>query len=247
MAIIVKKRTLRVANKMRRLSILFLITVILCPQAIVAEELTSQKEQYSYSVGHRTGKMLRAQDTGDIDMQIFLQGVEDSLYNKPLKLNDAQMRAAMKKHYESMQAEQAKKAADNSAKGKAYREQNAKRKGVVTLDSGLQYEVIRPGEGVPPQSDATVEVHYNGTLIDGTVFDSSRERGKPARFNLSRVVPGFREALSLMKPGAKWKIVIPPELGYGKRGAGKAIGPNETLQFELELISVVESAKPAQQ
>jgi FKBP-type peptidyl-prolyl cis-trans isomerase FklB len=231
---------------MRRLSILILITAILSPQALVAEELTSQEAQYSYSVGYRAGQMLRAQETGDLDLEVFLQGVEDSLLKKPLKLNDAQMRAAIKKHYEALQAKQAQLAADNSAKGKAYLEQNSQKDGVVTLDSGLQYEVIEAGEGESPQSGATVEVHYHGTLIDGTVFDSSRERGEPARFNLDRVVPGFKEALLLMKPGAKWKIVIPPELGYGEKGAGKAIGPNETITFELELMSVAQSAKPVQ-
>lgn len=232
---------------MRHSIILILLTATLYSQAISADELNSQKDQYSYTVGFQMGKMLRAQETGDLDMQVFLQGVEDSLHNKPLKLNDAQMRAAMKKHYDAIQAKRDQAAADNEAKGSAYREQNAKGAGVVTLESGLQYEVIKPGEGTPPENGASVEVHYHGTLIDGTVFDSSRARGKPARFNLDKVVPGFKEALTLMKPGAQWRIVIPPELAYGKRGAGKAVGPNETLIFDLELISVAEKPKPAQQ
>ncbi|WP_316367463.1 FKBP-type peptidyl-prolyl cis-trans isomerase [Candidatus Thiodiazotropha sp. CDECU1] len=225
---------------MRRLNITLFTAALFYSLPSFATELSSDKQQYSYTVGVQIGKMLRAQQTGDLDMQVFLQAVEDSLHNKQLKLDAIQMRAAMKKHYANMETKRAKTAADNKAKAAAYLAQNGKRKNVVTQKSGLQYEVMEPGEGASPESGDSVEVHYHGTLIDGSVFDSSRQRGKPATFNVDRVVPGFSEALLLMKPGAKWRIVIPPELGYGERGAGKKIGPNETLIFELELIKVIE-------
>ncbi|MES9969262.1 MAG: FKBP-type peptidyl-prolyl cis-trans isomerase [Candidatus Thiodiazotropha sp.] len=227
---------------MRRLSIIVFIATLFYSLPIFATELTSEKQHYSYTVGVQIGKMLRAQKTGELDMAVFLQAVEDSLHNKPLKLDTLQMRAAMKKHYTKMDAQLAQAAADNKAKGAAYLVQNGKRKNVVTQKSGLQYEVLTPGKGASPQSGDSVEVHYHGTLIDGAVFDSSVQRGKTATFNVDRVVPGFSEALLLMKPGAKWRIVIPPELGYGERGAGKKIGPNETLIFELELIKIAGKA-----
>ncbi|MEW7992828.1 MAG: FKBP-type peptidyl-prolyl cis-trans isomerase [Candidatus Thiodiazotropha endolucinida] len=232
---------------MRRLNITLLITVLCCPLLLFAGELASDKQQYSYTVGVQIGKMLRAQQTGELDMETFLQAVEDSLHNRKLKLDANQMRAAMKKHYANIEAQRAKSATENSAHGTAYREQNGKRKNVVTLKSGLQYEVMEAGNGASPQTGDAVEVHYHGTLIDGSIFDSSRQRGKPARFGLDKVVPGFREALLLMKPGAKWKIVIPPELAYGERGAGKKIGPNETIIFELELIKVAAKPKSTKQ
>jgi FKBP-type peptidyl-prolyl cis-trans isomerase FklB len=223
---------------MRRLNTIFLISVLLYSLPLFAGDLTSFNQQYSYAVGVQIGKMLRSQQTGELDMAIFQQAVEDALHNKELRLDAHQMRDAMKQHYTNVQAQRAKAATENSAKGTGFREQNGKRKNVVTTKSGLQYEVLEPGDGASPQASDTVEVHYHGTLIDGSVFDSSRQRGKPAKFALGKVVPGFREALLLMKPGAKWKIVLPPELAYGEKGAGTIIGPNETLIFELELLTI---------
>jgi FKBP-type peptidyl-prolyl cis-trans isomerase FklB len=231
---------------MRHLQTALCISLLWFSHTIFAGELSSQKQQYSYTVGIQTAKMLRAQNTGELDLDAFRQAVEDYLQGKPLRINADQMQAAMKKHYEEMEAQRAKSAAENDAKGKAFREKNAKHKNVTTLESGLQYEVIEAGEGALPSESDTVEVHYQGTLIDGFVFDSSRQRGKPVKFNLNQVIPGFKEALLLMKPGAKWKVVIPPELAYGAKGAGTRIGPNETLIFDLELIKVVEKDKSAQ-
>ena len=137
-----------------------------------------------------------------------------------------------------MKGEMKKAAQDNINKGKAWLAENKKRTGVVELPSGLQYEVIKEGSGESPKATSTVTTHYAGTLIDGTEFDSSIKRGEPATFAVNGVIKGWTEALQLMKPGAKWKLYIPSDLAYGDAGSPPAIGPGETLIFEVELISV---------
>ena len=127
---------------------------------------------------------------------------------------------------------------DNRAQGEAFLAENAQREGVVTLPSGLQYEVLEEGDGATPRRRSTVVVHYSGTLIDGTPFDSSYSRGEPARFPVNRVIPGWTEALQLMQVGDKWRLFIPADLAYGDRGAGPVIGPGSTLIFEVELLEV---------
>ncbi len=127
---------------------------------------------------------------------------------------------------------------DNRAQGEAFLAESAQREGVVTLPSGLQYEVLEEGDGATPRRRSTVVVHYSGTLIDGTPFDSSYSRGEPARFPVNRVIPGWTEALQLMQVGDKWRLFIPADLAYGDRGAGPVIGPGSTLIFEVELIEV---------
>jgi FKBP-type peptidyl-prolyl cis-trans isomerase FklB len=144
---------------------------------------------------------------------------------------------AFQKEVMAKQAEVAKK---NKAEGEAFLAENKKKEGVKTTPSGLQYKVIKPGKGKKPKSSDTVTVNYRGTLIDGTEFDSSYKRGQPATFQVSGVIPGWTEALQLMEEGAKWQLFIPSNLAYGERGAGGVIGPNATLIFEVELISIQE-------
>lgn len=145
----------------------------------------------------------------------------------------------LKKKISVAQQQQQKQQADkNLAEGKAFLEENGKKEGVKTLPSGLQYKVIQEGSGKMPAASDTVTVHYRGTLIDGAEFDSSYKRGKPATFRADRVIAGWKEALQLMKPGAKWQLFIPGPLAYGERGAGAKIPPNSTLIFEVELISI---------
>lgn len=127
----------------------------------------------------------------------------------------------------------------NKASGEAFLAENGKRAEVMTTPSGLQYEVLKEGDGVMPESGDQVTVHYTGKLIDGTVFDSSEERGEPATFGVTQVIPGWVEALQMMKAGSKWRLYIPSQLAYGPNGAGNIIGPNSTLIFDVELISVV--------
>ncbi|MDX1815211.1 MAG: FKBP-type peptidyl-prolyl cis-trans isomerase, partial [Thermodesulfobacteriota bacterium] len=149
-----------------------------------------------------------------------------------------------KKKIVAAQREERKKAAEkNLAEGKSFLEKNAKKEGVKTLPSGLQYKVLKKGSGISPKKTDTVTVNYKGTLIDGTEFDSSYKRGKPATFRVGGVIAGWTEGLQLMKPGAKWQLFIPPNLAYGERGAGARIAPNSTLIFEVELVSVQGSKK----
>ena len=133
---------------------------------------------------------------------------------------------------------EAQGAADNRAEGEAFLEENAEREGVVTLSSGLQYEVLEEGDGATPKRRSTVVVHYAGTLIDGTPFDSSIARGEPAKFPVNRVISGWTEALQLMQVGDKWRLFIPADLAYGDRGVGPVIAPGSTLIFEVELLEV---------
>jgi FKBP-type peptidyl-prolyl cis-trans isomerase len=178
----------------------------------------------------------------EIRPEFVVKGIQDALSGtKPLMTPDEMKKTLMdlKKRIVTAQREERKAAAqDNLAQGKTFLEENAKKEGVKTLASGLQYKVITQGSGATPEATDTVLVHYRGTLIDGTEFDSSYSRGKPATFRADRVIRGWAEALQMMKEGAKWQLFIPPELGYGTGGAGSKIGPNSTLVFEVELISV---------
>jgi FKBP-type peptidyl-prolyl cis-trans isomerase FklB len=149
--------------------------------------------------------------------------------------------AAFQKEMMAKQQELAKRLGEkNKKEGEAFLSENRKKEGIKALPSGLQYKVVKAGTGKKPKSTDTVTTHYRGTLIDGTEFDSSYRRGQPASFPVSGVIPGWTEALQLMEEGAKWQLFIPPNLAYGERGAGSQIGPNATLIFEIELISIQE-------
>ncbi|HEB95714.1 MAG TPA: FKBP-type peptidyl-prolyl cis-trans isomerase [Sedimenticola thiotaurini] len=212
-----------------------LAALAVLPLAVQAAELDTQEKKFSYTLGYQFGQQMK-QDGIKVDAAAFAAGIDDVLSGNDLQLSLDEMRAALKAGREALQKEQQQKEQAALAAGKAYREKNAGKEGVVTLPSGLQYKVLREGKGTPPAADAKVTVNYRGTLIDGTEFDSSYKRGKPTTFSLDRVIPGFREAITRMKPGAKWQVVMPPELAYGSKGAGTAIGPNETLLFEIELL-----------
>ena len=204
-------------------------------------KLDTPKNRISYTIGVNIGKDFKTQSM-DIDTDILVMGLKDSLSGKELKLTDEEMISEIQAFQEEMQAkimaEMEAVAEKNKAEGVAFLAENAKKEGVVVTESGLQYKVLEPGEGDSPGAADVATVHYRGTLIDGTQFDSSYERGEPATFPVGGVIPGWTEALQLMKPEAKWQLVIPSELAYGERGAGQDIGPNATLVFEVELISV---------
>ncbi|MEL0585633.1 MAG: FKBP-type peptidyl-prolyl cis-trans isomerase [Candidatus Thiodiazotropha sp. (ex. Lucinoma kazani)] len=216
-----------------------LIILLVTTSATAATDLQTNNQKYSYAMGMKIGQMLRGQVNSDFDIPAFTAAIADLLSGKGSQLTPEQLQAAMKLHFQEESAKRAKLGDANSEKGKTYREANALKDGVVTLDSGLQYKVIKAGEGTTPSKDQKVEVHYRGHLIDGKEFDSSYKRGKPAQFSLNGVVAGFSEAITRMKPGAKWEVVMPPELAYGKKGAGTDIGPNETLIFEIEYLKAV--------
>ena len=203
-------------------------------------ELKDEKVRLSYSVGYQVGGDFLRQGT-DINPELLLKGVQDALAgNEPL-MTPEEMRTTLvdlQKKVAAAQNQKNKAQADkNLAEGKVFLAENAKKAGVKTLPSGLQYRIIVEGSGKTPKSTDTVTVHYHGTLIDGTEFDSSYSRGKPATFGADRVIAGWTEALQLMKEGARWQLFIPPELAYGDKRTGN-IEPNSTLIFDVELISV---------
>ncbi len=201
--------------------------------------LKNQKEKLSYIIGMDIGKNLRTQSI-DIDPNILARGVKDALSGSKILLTEQEIRETMTVFQKEMIAKQQALAEKNKKEGEAFFAENKQKKDVVTLPSGLQYKVIKMGTGRKPKSTDTVMVQYRGTLINGTEFDSSYRRGQPATFPVNGVIPGWTEALGLMQEGAKWQLFIPPNLAYGERGSGSQIGPNVTLIFEVELISIKE-------
>ena len=209
------------------------------PQQVVLETTDAR---VSYGIGLRMGQRMAA-DGMTVDVLAYAAGLEDALAGGEAMLTDDEINAEMTAFQERLQAEaEAERVAlaqTNLAAGRAYMEEMSGREAVQTTESGLQYVVMEPGEGDSPVAEDSVEVHYEGRLIDDTVFDSSFERGQTVTFGLTQVIPGWTEGLQLMKPGSKFKFIIPPELGYGEGGAGQMIGPNATLLFDVELIAVV--------
>ena len=203
--------------------------------------LSTEKGKISYSIGLSVGKNFKQQGL-DVDLDVVLKGMEAGYLNKKPLLTDEQVRQTMTKFQKEMAAKREKQmkgeGKKNEKEGKAFLAENKKKKNVVTLASGLQYEVIKAGTGAIPKSDDTVITNYKGTLINGKEFDNSFKRGKPATFPVTGVIKGWTEALQLMKTGAKWKLFIPSSLAYGKKGAGRVIGPDATLIFEIELLEI---------
>ncbi len=207
-----------------------------------AAELDTTVKQFSYTIGLQYAQQLKKQGL-EVDGAAFGAAIDDALQGKEPQLSAEQMRGAIQAVRDELQKQKAVEAAAALEAGRKFLEENKARDGVVTLPSGLQYLVEQEGSGDVPGEEAKVTVHYVGTLINGKEFDSSFRRQKPATFDLQGVIPGFREAISKMKPGAKWTIYVPPELGYGEKGAGSTIGPNETLIFDIELISFEPAAE----
>lgn len=200
--------------------------------------LTTVEQQAGYAIGLRIGGDFKAQGI-DVDAQALADGIADALAGNPAKLTPEQMQAAMQALQMAVIEKHAAKGEANKAAGEKFQAENKAKENVKTLPSGLQYEVVQPGKGKSPTAADTVKVHYRGTLIDGTEFDSSYARGEPAVFPVGGVIPGWTEVLQLMKEGDKWRVVIPPALAYGERGAGPDIGPNATLVFDIELLEVL--------
>lgn len=205
--------------------------------------LESSEQKVSYALGQDMGEGMKRMEI-DIDMEIFLQGVRDVLEGKEPMLDEASKREILmnfqKEFMEKQRAKQAAAGEENEKAGAEFLANNKERDGVKVTDSGLQYEVLTegPADGVSPTATDSVVAHYEGRLIDGTVFDSSIERGEPATFPLGGVIPGWTEGLQLMKVGAKYRFFIPSALAYGARGAPPRIQPNSTLIFDVELIEV---------
>ena len=193
-------------------------------------------DKFSYAIGLGIGQNLLSMGAQGINVEDFAQAIADVLNRYELAMSHNEAREIVNKYF--MELEE-KMNAENIEKGKAFLAENAKKEGIVTLPSGLQYEVITEGNGKKPSATDRVKCHYEGTLIDGTLFDSSIKRGQPAVFGVNQVIKGWVEALQLMSEGSKWRLFIPSELGYGAQQAGEMIPPHSTLIFEVELIEVL--------
>ena len=211
---------------------------------VCAEEapaLKTQKEKVSYSVGVDVAKSF-AKMGMDLDLEVFIKGFKDGFSGKKPLMTDDEMHATMTAFQNDLNNKQSQgkqtAAEENKKAGEAFLAENKKKEGVVALPSGLQYKILKAGNGKKPTAADTVECHYRGTLIDGTEFDSSYRRGQPASFPVNGVIPGWTEALKLMPVGSKWQLFVPSQLAYGEHGAGADIGPNATLIFEVELLGI---------
>jgi len=202
-----------------------------------AAKVETDIEKLSYSMGIFFGQSVSRQNM-NLDTPAFLQAVEDVLNKNELKLDKEEMQQILADFQKKEQEERATQAVTNKVEGEKYLAENKKKEGITTLDSGLQYKVITAGEGKKPVADSEVVVHYRGTLINGTEFDSSYSRGEPATLGVSQVIKGWQEALQLMPVGSKWQIVVPANLAYGERGAGGTISPYSTLLFDIELLEI---------
>ena len=233
-----------------KLQLIAVLGFVLLVSQVSAEEklvLKDQKDKVSYSIGMNIGNNLKKQAI-DVNPDALVYGIKDALSGgKALiteqEVNDTLM--AFQKEMASKQSERLKELGEkNKKEGEAFLAENKKKEGVITLPSGLQYKVIKEGTSETPKLNDTVTTNYRGTLIDGTEFDSSYRREQPATFPVKGVIAGWTEALQLMKVGSKWQVFIPSNLAYGERGAGRDIGPNATLIFEVELLSIKEGTKP---
>ncbi len=217
--------------------------IFMASQASAAEKQVFKNDQakQSYSIGVDLAKNLKRQGV-PYDADALAQGFRDELKGSKLLLSDEDLRAALNGFHTELKQRRAKAIAavaeENKKQGEAFLTANKTKEGVVALPSGLQYKILKAGEGRKPTDSDTVEVNYQGTLIDGTEFDNSSERGGPAAMKVDSVIPGWTEALKLMPVGSKWQLFIPPQLAYGEKGAGNLIGPNATLVFEVEVLSI---------
>lgn len=205
----------------------------------MSEQYTSVEERVSYGIGRQMGEQLAANPFEGVSAAAVAAGVVDALEGKASVVAHADLEAAFAVIGERMQAKEAEKSKVLAAEGEAFLAENATKTGIKVTDSGLQYEVITAGTGAIPTATSKVKTHYHGTLINGTVFDSSVERGQPIDFPVNGVIAGWTEALQLMPVGSKWRLYIPHNLAYGERGAGASIAPYSALVFEVELLDIV--------
>lgn len=202
------------------------------------QTLTTDNQKAGYVIGANVGRNLKRQ-IGDVDSAAFMQGIKDALDGAKLKFSDEEAQKIMQTFQDKMMAEEKKKADGAIAASKAFLEKNGQKKGVTTTPTGLQFEITKEGTGPKPTAEDTVKVHYHGTLIDGTVFDSSVERGEPIEFPLNGVIKGWTEGVQLMPTGSKFKFTIPSDLAYGPQGSPPKIPGGAALVFDVELIAIV--------
>lgn len=232
-------------NRFMKMTWTVLLGSLLLPFHASAEEtqvFKSPMDKVNYGIGVEVARNFKNQGI-EVDLDMVIKGLKDGLSGEKLLISEKELRKTMTAFQSELRQKQAvtKKFAgmDNKKKGEAFLADNKTKEGVVTLPSGLQYKILKAADGRKPTDSDTVECNYRGTLIDGTEFDSSYEAGKPAAFKVSEgVILGWKEALKLMTVGSKWQFFVPSQLAYGERGAGRQIGPNETLIFEVELLAI---------
>jgi len=218
-----------------------LLVVMVAATTSFSTTIETQAQKAGYAIGMNIGLSMKMQQL-DIDPALVAAGLVAAFNGEPTLMDEDQMAQTLMAFQQQMQMRDmemmAAESAKNAADSKKYLDQNSKKKGVVTTKSGLQYRVLTTGKGASPKVNSTVDVHYRGTLVDGTEFDSSYSRGEPATFPVGNVIPGWTEALQLMKVGDKWEIAIPAELAYADQGAPPVIPPSSALVFEVELLKI---------
>ncbi|ALU42042.1 FKBP-type peptidyl-prolyl cis-trans isomerase [Pseudoalteromonas rubra] len=205
----------------------------------MSDLFNTDAEKASYGIGLQMGEQLKSNPFEGLNLNSVFEGMKDAYAGEAFRVEIPEIQAAFEKINAEIQKRRDEEAKVLAAEGTAFLEENAKRAEITVTESGLQYEVIETGEGDKPAADSTVRVHYHGTLINGTVFDSSYERGQPAEFPVNGVIKGWTEALQLMPVGSKWRLYVPHDLAYGERGAGASIAPFSTLIFDVELLEVL--------
>jgi FKBP-type peptidyl-prolyl cis-trans isomerase FklB len=210
-------------------------SLVACNVDNSSPELNSQIDSVSYCLGVSVASNLKASGFEGLESGKLSNAFDDVFSDSELKISEEEANILINEYFVQLSQ---KKSEDAILKGSTFLQENSLKEGVFTTESGLQYMVVNQGDGNTPNLDDKVTVHYHGTLIDGTVFDSSVDRGEPASFGVNQVIPGWTEALQLMNVGSKYKLFIPSNLAYGERGAGGSIGPNETLIFDVELLSI---------
>ncbi|GAB5381307.1 MAG: FKBP-type peptidyl-prolyl cis-trans isomerase [Aliiglaciecola sp.] len=206
---------------------------------LVTDKFNSVELQASYGIGFQMGEQLASNPFDGLDIEAVKEGLADSFAKQASKVDNQTLGAAFNEIHQRMQEAKAEQHQGAIAEGTEFLATNAKREEVTVTPSGLQYEVLSAGEGDKPAATSTVRTHYHGTLIDGSVFDSSYDRGQPAEFPVNGVIKGWTEALQMMPVGSKWRLYVPHDLAYGEQGAGGAIGPFSTLVFDVELLDIV--------
>lgn len=205
----------------------------------MSNKYTTIEQRASYGVGRQMGEQVAGNPFAGLDKEALIAGVTEALNGQPSEVDQKLLNAAFKEIQSRMATLNANKASAMSVKGEKFLAENAKREEITTTASGLQYEILNQGNDERPSPSSTVRTHYHGTLIDGTVFDSSYERGEPAEFPVNGVIAGWTEALQMMGVGAKWRLYLPHQIAYGARGAGGAIGPYAALVFDVELLAIL--------
>ena len=213
----------------------FAIVLSSCSNDATDKTPETEMEKVSYSLGVNVATGVKAQGLDTIDANAVAKAFKDVFAGNDLDISEEESMQVLQDYFGKLAAE---KSAQAGEAGSVYLTENGAKEGVITTESGLQYEVMAEGSGAKPTADDQVTVHYHGMLTDGSVFDSSVDRGEPAQFGVTQVIPGWIEALQLMSVGDKWKLTIPSALAYGDRGASELIGPGETLVFEVELIGI---------